>query len=107
MNGTFQTRDDILEDNLPCIDIEHTELYFEALRKAESIHKLLGLNDYSRCDFRLKNSELFCMEVSTHPFLPNSPSSSFIMAARQELLNYGNIIDKIISSACERYNFQN
>jgi len=73
--------------------------------KAESIHNYLGLNDYSRCDFRLKNDRLYCMEVSTHPFLSNSDKySSFVKAARQDLKSYDNIIQKMIYASCKRNN---
>jgi D-alanine-D-alanine ligase len=105
MRGTLQTRDDILKNNLSYTDLPRNKYYSEALRIAESIHNLLGLNDYSRCDFRLKNNKLYCMEISTHPFISNSMTySSFVKAAQQELPSYESVISQIINSACKRYN---
>lgn len=103
MIGTLQTREDILENNLSYKDLDRNERYVEAKLIAESIHSNLGLNDYSRCDFRLKDDKLYCMEVSTHPFLSNSDRySSFVKAAKQELICYNNVIKAIIQVSCER-----
>lgn len=103
MIGTLQTREDIMENNLSYIDLDHNEKFEEARLIAEAIHNNLGLNDYSRCDFRLMNDKLYCMEVSTHPFLSNSDKySSFVKAAKQELICYNNIIKTLIQVSCKR-----
>lgn len=67
MCGTLQTREDILQNTLSYEDIKYSPLYSQSSSIAEKIHRFLGLNDYSRCDFRLKNNNIYCMEVSTHP----------------------------------------
>lgn len=108
MKGTLQTRNDILDNLLTYSPISKCKLFTKALRKAEQVHNLLGLNDYSRCDFRIgEDNELYCMEVSTHPFLVNSiKDSSFIYAAMQQLLDYNSIIKKIIEASKIRNNMQ-
>jgi len=103
MHGTLQTRDDVLNNNLSYTTIQYSQLFSEALKTAENIHNLFGLIDYSRCDFRLKGDEIYCMEVSTHPYIKNSIHSSFILSAQQKLHSYDNIICQIINSACKRY----
>lgn len=105
MTGSLQTREDILENNLSYENLIRNQQYDKAKLIAEAIHKNLGLNDYSRCDFRLKNGRLYCMEVSTHPFLSNSDKhSSFVKAAKQELTNYDNILMTLIQASCKRNN---
>ena len=108
MKGTLQTRNDILNNALTYSTINNCKLYTEALAVAEQVHNLLGLNDYSRCDFRIgENNELYCMEVSTHPFLVNSiKDSSFVYAAIQQLHDYNLIIKKIIDVAKIRNNLK-
>ncbi len=106
MIGTLQTRDDILNNTLSYTGIPHNSKYKKVCLLAESIHRLIGLKDYSRCDFRLRGDDIFCMEVSTHPFISNSEQySSFVAAAKQELMDYKYIIDKIIRVSHERNTF--
>lgn len=103
MNGTLQTREDILNSNLSYNKPDNHLLVEEALVIAEKIHCLLGLSDYSRCDFRIDNyGQLYCMEVSTHPYISDN-TSSFVVAAKQTLNTFYSVMDKIVSSAIERY----
>jgi D-alanine-D-alanine ligase-like ATP-grasp enzyme len=63
----------------------------------------MGLNDYSRCDFRIGlEGKLYCMEVSTHPEI-SKDGSSFVEAAKQKYGNYNTIIADILLSAEKRY----
>jgi len=73
----------------------------EALDIAVRVHKALGLQDYSRCDFRLaRNGTVFCMEVSTHPDI--DPESSFACAGRKVLRDYPSVIQAIVEAAASR-----
>lgn len=102
MTDTLQTRDDILKDTLSYTSVKHP-LKDEALHIAENIHRMMELNDYSRCDFRLgNNGTLYCMEISTHPEI-SKEGSSFISAAKQKYDNYNSIISHILLSAEKRY----
>lgn len=102
MNGTLQTRDDIVQNTLYFVPVNHP-LKDKALDTAVCIHRILNLNDYSRCDFRLGSDGcLYCMEVSTHPEISHR-SSSFIEAAKLTYSTYNKVIHEIISSAYERY----
>lgn len=101
MTDTLQTRSDILNNTLSYLPVDNNILKSEALFFAEQTHKILGLSDYSRCDFRIgKDNKLYCMEVSTHPEI--SPNSSFIESAKLTYNDYNTIVNKIIESAIER-----
>ncbi len=103
MNDTLQTRDDILSNNLS-YSYAKSKLLNEAEKLSINIHKLLGLYDYSRCDFRLSadGQKIYCMEVSTHPFISNSEACSFTYSAKKTLHTYTNTIDQIIKAALKR-----
>ena len=103
MNGTLQTREDILNRRLTYDIPKNKSLMLEAMMTAEKIHFLMGLNDYSRCDFRIgEKGNLYCMEVSTHPFISDK-TSSFIIAAKQTFGNFHEVMKQIIESAIKRY----
>lgn len=103
MNGTLQTREDILMRRLSYDIPQNASLMSEALIIAERIHFLMGLNDYSRCDFRInQEGKLYCMEVSTHPFISDR-TSSFIIAAKQTFGSFHEVMKQIIDSAMMRY----
>ncbi|WP_418500492.1 ATP-grasp domain-containing protein [Culturomica massiliensis] len=103
MNGTLQTREDILNNNLSYDIPQNTSLVTKALSMSEKIHSLLGLNDYSRCDFRIdETGKLYCMEVSTHPYI-SGKTSSFVMAAMQTFSNFNAVMKQIVDAALKRY----
>lgn len=102
MNGTLQTRDDIINDTLSFVPVVH-HLRNDAMIMSAQIHDLLNLNDYSRCDFRIGNDGLlYCMEISTHPEISKN-NSSFISGAMETLLDYESVIGEILLSATKRY----
>lgn len=102
ITGSLQTRTDVVEDTLSYYTPTNDRLVQHALHLATQIHNIMGLCDYSRCDFRLdKQDKLCCMEVSTHPDI--DAESSFITAAKQSLLDYDTIIRSIVETALSRY----
>lgn len=106
MFGTLQTREDILHRTLSYENLKDSPLYSQSSSLAAKIHRYLGLNDYSRCDFRLQNNQIYCMEVSTHPYIADSEDSSFIKAAKQSLGYYNNIMEQLIKESCKRNGIQ-
>ena len=104
MEGTLQTRKDVIDDMFDYYNLRENQLKDQAMRIAARVHDLLELRDYSRCDFRLDaNGELVCMEVATHPDI--SSNSSFIAAALQIYESYEAIIEKIVNTALARFQF--
>lgn len=102
MENTLQTRDDVVAASLSYRQPLKKTIVEKALHQAKLIHQKLGLGDYSRCDFRLGiHDDLYCMEVSTHPYLSDH-NSSFVCAAKQKLNNIENIFQKIVDSAMKR-----
>ncbi|MCC8143398.1 MAG: hypothetical protein LUD02_05525 [Tannerellaceae bacterium] len=103
MHNTLQTRDDLLKHTLTYNEPVEVQQVKQALHISELIHYLFGLSDYSRCDFRLDtNGDLYCMEVSTHPYLAEQ-GSSFIEAAKQNVHTFDEVIGEIIYAAEKRY----
>jgi len=106
IKGSLQTRRDVVDDTLSYYTPTQNDLVKASYKIAEMVHVNLGLQDYSRCDFRLNNvDELVCMEISTHPDL--SRNSSFCSAAEQSLGGYVDIINALIEGAILRLNSNN
>lgn len=100
--GSLQTRDDVIHDRMTYYSPDNAALSLQAMQFAQRIHCAFGLQDYSRCDFRLDDTgSLFCLEVSTHPDL--GPGSSFRVGAEASISTFDDLISKIVNCARLRY----
>jgi D-alanine-D-alanine ligase len=100
--GTFQTRADVLSDYLSYTPVSEKTVFGAVTKLAKEIHRLLELNDYSRIDFRIGADNLvYCMEVSTHPYIANT-NAAFTSAAAQRYDSYSAMIGAILKAARKR-----
>lgn len=69
------------------------------------IYNALNVLDCARIDYRLRNNELFFIEINTLPGInPNEKIISYFpLSARTAGLTFEELIDSIIKSACNRY----
>jgi len=102
----------IYEDNLKdlsdayiCPAILSPELQEKIEKMSKQIWDVLGVQDCARIDYRLKSDGLYFLEINTFPGMIPDPNitSYFPLAARKAGMNYDQMIDKIIKSACARY----
>jgi D-alanine-D-alanine ligase len=101
MSGSLQTRQDVIGDTLSYYTPSAGLAVQQAMECAVKVHELLGLRDYSRCDFRLDESGApYCMEVSTHPDIDDG--CSFVAAALQSISSYQGVIEEIVLAAMAR-----
>lgn len=101
MSGSLQTRQDVIADTLSYYVPSPGSAVKEAMECAIKVHEILGLRDYSRCDFRLDECGLpFCMEISTHPDIDSG--CSFVAAAMQSISSYQGVIEEIVRVAMAR-----
>ena len=102
MNGTLQTRKDVIEDRLEYYLPKNKKMVKTAQKIAQMVHEQFELRDYSRTDFRINSqNELVCMEVATHPDI--SEDSSFIYGAIQSYSSYIEVMEALLNAAIERY----
>ena len=102
IQGSLQTREDILQGNITYADVENIKLRRRVQLMAQNIHDALELNDYSRVDFRMGDrNKIYCLEVSTHPYIAIT-DSSFTSAALQRYSNYTAVIGAIIEVGRQR-----
>jgi D-alanine-D-alanine ligase len=64
---------------------------------ATTVHDVLGLSQYSRSDFIVKNGEVYFLEVNTLPGL--TPESLFPKAAAAVGLSFPQLIDHLVKTA--------
>ena len=80
------------------------EVYLEAMKRAEEMHKALGCRTVSRSDFRYNNignaGELFFLEINTHPGFTNLSIVPDI--ASRHGISFEQIIEQLLKDAkCE------
>ncbi|MEJ6474156.1 D-alanine--D-alanine ligase family protein [Pseudoalteromonas piscicida] len=106
MTDTIQSYEDVFKKRLSYSKIEDQSTTNSLRSLAIKVHQSLSLTDYSRIDFRKgSKGELYCMEVSTHPYL--SERSSFIHALVNEGMHYDDIIYSIIDACINRSKIAN
>ncbi len=64
---------------------------------ATTVHEALGLSQYSRSDFMVRNGEVYFLEVNTLPGL--TPESLFPKAAAAVGLSFSQLIDHLVKTA--------
>jgi D-alanine-D-alanine ligase len=64
---------------------------------ASIVHTALGLTQYSRSDFMIRDGEVFFLEVNTLPGL--TPNSLFPKAAEAVGLSFNGLIDHLVKTA--------
>ena len=102
IENSIQSRTDVIEDRLDYYPAQMSPALTIAKNWAVTIHRMLGLRDYSRIDFRLdEKSNPVCMEVSTHPELMRN--SSFTLAALQTFPRPEDVLQAIIDAAEDRF----
>ncbi|NOR44525.1 MAG: ATP-grasp domain-containing protein [Candidatus Delongbacteria bacterium] len=103
--NSLQTRNDNIYDRLIHQRVTaHSKLIKKAKYYAKEIHQAIGLNDYSRCDFRIgKDGKIYCMEISTHPYI-GQINSSFIESLLKEIGTYSSILEEILNAGMKRMN---
>lgn len=70
---------------------------------AEAVAKVIGLDTYSRSDFRLnQDNEMFCLEANTLPGM--TPTSLLPQEANVVGMNYNQLCEKLIEISLARYN---
>ncbi|QEE16411.1 GNAT family N-acetyltransferase [Promethearchaeum syntrophicum] len=68
---------------------------------AKRAYQATGCRDYARVDFRIKNEEIFVLEVNPNPGI--NSDSGFFRCAITSGMNYKQFIKKILSVAVKRY----
>lgn len=102
LEGSLQTRHDVLNKAITYVSTTSESLSQKASSIASYIHQVFELRDYSRCDFRVgEDNELYCMEVSTHPYIAMH-DSSFVIAGLQNYANYNAVIKAILDAGIAR-----
>lgn len=85
--------------DFPCPDHIRSEIKDISLR----IHKYIGINDYSRMDYRIdEDGNLYFLEANLLPFL--NREGSFEVCFRKMGKCYQEIIEQIVNSSLKRYN---
>ncbi len=94
----YITRKDVLYGSVK-YRLPEKSLFLKVSNIAIKIHEDLGLESYSRIDFRHSDQtgETYCIEISTHPDL--SIGSSYVSALLQEDINHEHIVSKLIEGA--------
>jgi len=74
----------------------------EVQNLALSVHKLLGLGNYSRVDFILsdKDDKFYCLEANSLPGM--TPNSLLPQEARAIGISYEDLCEKLVLSACDK-----
>lgn len=70
------------------------------LATAVAVHQALGLSQYSRSDFIVKDGEIYFLEVNTLPGL--TPNSLFPKAAAAVGLSFNELVDHLVATATVR-----
>lgn len=102
----------IYEDNLKdpsdayvCPAELSKEIQKEVEETSKQIWNALDIKDCARIDYRLRENDLYLIEVNTIPGINPDPKliCYFALASRKAGMSYEQLIDTIIKSALERY----
>ncbi|WP_371805480.1 GNAT family N-acetyltransferase [Candidatus Lokiarchaeum ossiferum] len=70
---------------------------------AKKVFLLSECRDYARVDFRIRNDEIYVLEINPNPCI--SPDSGFFRSAMAARFKYDSFILKLLEVTCRRYQF--
>jgi D-alanine-D-alanine ligase len=71
---------------------------------ARTVYNLMGCRDYARVDFRMREKTPYVLEVNPNPCI-NPVDSGFVRAGIAVGYSYNQLINKILESSVEAWNF--